>query len=42
MSESKAVIDLLYNAAIIGGLNIAYTMLLKNMLKTKPADLGKM
>ena len=41
MSE-KAVIDLLYNAAVISSLNITYTMLLKSLLKIKPPDLSKL
>ena len=42
MSTEKTAVNLVYHAAVIGGLSVGYTMLGKNLLKMKPADLGKL
>lgn len=34
--------NLLYHAAVVGGLTVGYNMILKKVLKMKPADLGKL
>ena len=41
MSSEKNMVNLLYHSAVIGGLSVGYSMLGKNLLKMKTADLGK-
>ena len=39
-SEST-IINLVYHASVLSGLNIAYVMTAKSLLKIKPVELGK-
>lgn len=34
--------NILYHGAVIGGLSVAYSMILKKVAKVKPADLGRL
>lgn len=42
MSSEKTIVNLVYHAAVIGGLSVGFTMLGKSLLRMKPADLGKL
>lgn len=39
---AKDLANLVYHASVIGGLSVAYTMVLRKILKVRPADLGKL
>ena len=41
-SEMKEVKNVVYHAAVVSGLSVAYSMLLKNLLKVSPPNLGKL
>ena len=41
MSSKEKIVNVVYDAAWIAGLSIGYTMLAKNLMKIKPADLGR-
>ena len=40
--NTNDVINSVYHGAIIGGLTVGYSMILKKVLKIKPADLSKL
>lgn len=40
MSSKDKIINTVYDAALIAGFSVGYTMLAKNLFKIKPADLG--
>ena len=39
--DTSDVINSLYHGVVVGGITMAYTMLLKKTLKVRPADLDK-
>ena len=39
---AKDLRNLLYHAAVVGGLSVCYSMVGKRLLKMKPADLGRL
>jgi len=41
MSE-KTIANLVYHSAVISGLSVGYSMIGKNLIRMKPADLGKL
>ena len=41
MSE-KTIVNLIYHSAVLSGLSIGYSVLAKNLMRMKPADLGKL
>lgn len=40
--EMKEVKNDIYHAAVVSGLSVGYSMILKNLLKISPPSLGKM
>lgn len=42
MSDTKNLMNLVYHSAVISGLAVAYSMLAKNLLKMKSADLSRL
>ena len=41
-SEIKEIKNVVYHAAVVSGLSVAYSMLLKNLLQVSPPNLGKL
>ena len=41
-TQGKDIANTLYHGAVVGGLTVGYNMLAKRILKTKPADLGRL
>ena len=39
---SKDIGNLVYHSAVIGGLAVGYTMIMKKFMKSKSADLGRL
>lgn len=40
--SGKSIANTLYHGAVVGGLSVGYSMLAKRLMKTKPADLGRL
>lgn len=41
MSNKDKIVNVVYDAAVIAGLSVGYSMIAKNLMKMKPADLGR-
>ncbi len=41
MGSKEKIVNIVYDAAWIAGLSVGYTMVAKNVIKMKPADLGR-